>query len=130
MLDKSLSSLLQHINPLHLKKEGVSQQFLTRIIECFPETTRRFFLGVFMLDQFIQKSKTIKNDQWTCILNLITSAEARQGITGHFVVLLKKNDYFMYLDPFGLPALHESLRQFFIEQKNGKGNLCHSELSS
>ena len=96
------------MTPLHVRKSGLSHSFIRCLIESMPGIGDDF-AGVYILDELPDFAN--KKSCWSCIVNLITRSESSSGMSGHFVAIIKKEDYYLYLDPYGLPAMHADTRR-------------------
>ena len=112
--NREIINLLKYTNKIHLQKEGVSQEFLNSLTRCFPNKIVHNFQGVFNLTQAEKRICTLKKEEeFCCIINLCTDEDVERGQVGHFVSIIKrKNGALMYLDPFGLPAIHKGAKTF------------------
>ena len=108
---KRINTLNKYMNNMHVQKAGISHQFLKALIHCFPPQKINNFQGVFTLSNISQILSILKKkDTYCCIFNLCTENEAQMGTVGHYVAFVKKKKYALYLDPYGLPVLHDSAK--------------------
>ena len=49
---KAIKELVDHLTPLHVNKEGVSNAFLEKIVSCCPSIVKSTFSGVFTKNEW------------------------------------------------------------------------------
>ena len=120
---KRLVQLLDHVRIEDISLGGVSHNFLTKLIECFPPNLARKFKGVITLDRFhisqlehCRNGESGEESERFAIINLATRAQLDAGRVGHFVLFINMRNTYYYVDPLANPCPRTILDQ--IRQMN------------
>ena len=96
-----IKDLLNHLSPEHISNKGLSHGYLEALIKCFPQCISSKFRGIHTMDSYQIAGLDERNQEWFVILNTGSEEALRNGVVGHFVLLIFIRNKFYYIDPFG-----------------------------
>ena len=103
-MSSHIQNLIRVINSKHLRREGVSNDFLCNMIKCMNITSANF-TGVHSPQEWAVPSNGEQLTPYYSVINI-----KMKNHVGHFIVLITFREYFLYLDPFGLPPITQELK--------------------
>ena len=98
---EKINKLYSTFNLDHLSRNGVSNEFLQRIINCMDFSPEIEFHGVKIINEWDSAKMSGSLKTCFCIVN----------VYGHFVSIIKTKNYVLYLDPVGFAPIFKKLRE-------------------
>lgn len=90
---------------VHITPDGLSNVFVEKLVSAVCP----YFLGVFSSDEI---PSNISKEKSACIIVNLNSK--RNFSLGHFVTIILKPSYVLYIDSFGLPCFVQTVREFLF----------------